>query len=232
MGVNDLTFGSTGDANLLKFETTNDRIGIGTAAPTKKLDVVGGALIASATDDTEIGGNVVNGRMKVVAGLSYMQIQNASLSNTIANSCITNDSTGFTTVNAVTTLSLRSSNVAHLDITTNLIQNKKSTEFLDYLRVTGDGAAMALGQTTDVNTALLIKSNRTDILNIGSVSTTYLKMLQSGNVGIGTSTPTDSLQVVGNLNATRYKVNGVAGANFTGAVTNITVVDGLVTAVS
>ena len=53
-----------------------------------------------------------------------------------------------------------------------------------------------------------------------------------GNFGIGTITPTDKLQVVGTVNATRYKVNGVAGANFTGAVTNITVVDGLVTAVS
>lgn len=35
LGVNDLTFGSTGDANLMKFETTNDRIGIGTATPTE-----------------------------------------------------------------------------------------------------------------------------------------------------------------------------------------------------
>ncbi len=54
----------------------------------------------------------------------------------------------------------------------------------------------------------------------------------SGNVGIGTTTPSDKLEVIGNLNATRYKVNGVAGANFSGAVTNITVVDGLVTIVS
>ena len=54
----------------------------------------------------------------------------------------------------------------------------------------------------------------------------------TGNVGIGTTTPSDKLEVSGNLNATRYKVNGVAGANFSGAVTNITVVDGLVTIVS
>ena len=52
------------------------------------------------------------------------------------------------------------------------------------------------------------------------------------NFGIGTATPTDKLQIVGTVDATRYKVNGVAGANFSGAVTNITVVDGIVTAVS
>ena len=54
----------------------------------------------------------------------------------------------------------------------------------------------------------------------------------SGNVGIGTTTPSDKLEVVGNLNATRYKVNGVAGANHSGAVATITVVDGLVTLVT
>ena len=36
MGVNDLTFGSTGEANLLRFDSTSDRIGIGTAAPIER----------------------------------------------------------------------------------------------------------------------------------------------------------------------------------------------------
>jgi len=41
-----------------------------------------------------------------------------------------------------------------------------------------------------------------------------------------------SLDASGTFDAVKYKVNGAAGANFNGAVTNITVVDGLVTAVS
>ena len=58
-------------------------------------------------------------------------------------------------------------------------------------------------------------------------------IIPNGNLGVNTDTPTDKLQVVGTVNATRYKVNGVAGANFgPGAVTSITVVDGLVTAIS
>ena len=61
MGVNDLTFGSTGDANLLKFETTNDRIGIGTAAPTEKLEVVGNAKInGNVGIDGSVGVNVAS----------------------------------------------------------------------------------------------------------------------------------------------------------------------------
>ena len=54
----------------------------------------------------------------------------------------------------------------------------------------------------------------------------------TGNVGIGTTTPSEKLDVNGTANATAYKVGGVAGANFSGAVTSITVVDGLVTIVS
>ena len=93
---------------------------------------------------------------------------------------------------------------------------------------------IASGSTGTVN-------SQTDSLAVGFNEVTprflFAKTADSyltgtGNVGIGTTTPSDKLEVSGNLNATRYKVNGVAGANFSGAVTNITVVDGIVTAVS
>jgi hypothetical protein len=195
---NDLTFAGTVDANLLRLDPTTDFIGIGTILPTEKLEVVGAAKIAGA-NDTQIGGVTASGRMKIVGGLSYMLIQNANLSG-IANHAMTQDGNGSTTLNGSSgrVLSLRLNQIPHLDITANLIQNIKSTEFLNYVRVTGDGAAMALGQTTDINTAFLVKSNRTTILDIGSVSTTFLSMNSSGNVGIGTATPTETLEVVGN----------------------------------
>ena len=58
-----------------------------------------------------------------------------------------------------------------------------------------------------------------------------------GKVGIGTAAGSEvgasnQLEVNGNTDSTTYSVNGTAGANFSGAVTNITVVDGIVTAVS
>lgn len=63
-------------------------------------------------------------------------------------------------------------------------------------------------------------------------ATNYAAIFDNGNVGIGTTTPTNKLEVSGNTDSTTYSVNGTAGANFSGAVTNITVVDGIVTAVS
>ncbi len=51
------------------------------------------------------------------------------------------------------------------------------------------------------------------------------------NAGAAQST-TPILTVGGILRATKFNVNGTAGANFSGAVTNITVVDGIVTAAS
>ena len=64
------------------------------------------------------------------------------------------------------------------------------------------------------------------------VGSKLLSVRNDGNIGIGTALPTSKLHVVGNIESTTYSVNGTAGANFSGAVTNITVVDGIVTAVS
>ena len=46
IGTNDLIFGSTGDVDLLRFDATADRIGIGIAAPSEKLHVNGNSQLA------------------------------------------------------------------------------------------------------------------------------------------------------------------------------------------
>jgi len=60
MGVNDLTFGSTIDANLLKLETTFGRVGIGTAAPTEKLEVIGNVKITTGGIDVNLSTFVID----------------------------------------------------------------------------------------------------------------------------------------------------------------------------
>jgi hypothetical protein len=51
-------------------------------------------------------------------------------------------------------------------------------------------------------------------------------------IGIGIGVPTSKLDVAGNINGTTFSVAGAAGANFSGVITNLTVVDGIVTAAS
>ena len=96
---------------------------------------------------------------------------------------------------------------------------------VDMLKVTYQSANPTLRMFNPING---------EVINLGGSAfaayPTYF--IAPGNFGIGTATPTDKLQVVGTVDATRYKVGGLAGANFSGVVTSITVVDGLVTAVS
>lgn len=79
----------------------------------------------------------------------------------------------------------------------------------------------------------------TDIASFSQSSGTKVLDIGVGTVGIGTArvngnvlTVGGDTQIDGDCDATTYSVNGTAGANFSGAVTNITVVDGIVTAVS
>lgn len=47
----------------------------------------------------------------------------------------------------------------------------------------------------------------------GSGESVVMALQPNGNVGVGTTTPAEKLDVNGNINATGYKVNGVAGYN-------------------
>jgi hypothetical protein len=69
MGVNDLTFGSTGDANLLRFDSTSDRVGIGTATPTEKLEIVGNIFVQQSNyvhTSLTIQSKIANNRGNVI----------------------------------------------------------------------------------------------------------------------------------------------------------------------
>ncbi len=77
-----------------------------------------------------------------------------------------------------------------------------------------------------------------DVLISGFTLPSHFDNGQGVIIGAKTKSGSELVRIVGdtlingNINATTYSVNGTAGANFSGAVTNITVVDGIVTAVS
>jgi hypothetical protein len=71
----------------------------------------------------------------------------------------------------------------------------------------------------------------------GGSLTERMRITKTGNVGINTTTPTETLDVNGAVNATGYKVNGVAGFNGTVAILQpvpnppktFTIVNGIIT---
>ncbi len=147
IGTNDLIFGSTGDANLLRFDATSDRLGIGTAAPLKKLDVVGGSIIST---------------------------------NTILEGLILNEYSG-TLPNALTFAQGGTANTIG------------ATKF--QLGVSnGNGQFM----TGTVQGDAAIESSQKIFISAGGTTATMVLDNSTQNVGIGTSTPTEKLEVVGN----------------------------------
>lgn len=68
---------------------------------------------------------------------------------------------------------------------------------------------------------------------IGGVTTDLITILEAtGLMGVKNAAPNYEWDVNGTVNATAYRVGGVAGANHDGAVVTLTVVNGLVTAVT
>ena len=94
MGVNDLTFGSTGEANLLRFDSTSDRIGIGTAAPTERLEIVGNVKITTGGIDVNSSTFFVNGTTSAWSLGSAATPENDIKAVTIGNAANTFNSGG------------------------------------------------------------------------------------------------------------------------------------------
>lgn len=194
-------------------------------------DNIGGTVpasfTASITDTFELKEGVKNTALKITER------------NISAVGGVTNDRTYLNSESIATTafagavISVNNSGLTNNDAVYLLLQNKTTgvgsdTEFnLRRANIGGSGSNYIDWLTQDgASQDIIFNRIKNGATTYGDVS------IANGNFGVGTTTPTNKLEVSGNTDSTTYSVNGTAGANFSGAVTNITVVDGIVTAVS
>ena len=213
-------------------------VGIGTGAPTEKLEVVGsikmndgnqalGKVITSDANGVGSWDNVVGGIFEASNNGGVVPTTYAvDIQNTLAIRGVT--SVPIATFNTSTGLLIGGASPSTYNLSINTVNVNAfvmQRNTVDMLKVTYNAANPTLR---------MYNSTSGEVVNIAATAfAAYPTYFNSpSNFGIGTATPTDKLQVVGTVDATRYKVGGLAGANFSGAVTNITVVDGIVTAVS
>lgn len=212
MGANDLLFASTG--GVINIQTALNITG------TNELNIGGGGIVMN---NAVSGLNAIwlNQSTRNLASMSLTQAGSTQISNVVTGGKF---QWRYELNNNTAELQEGSLNTHWFKIGRTLVSNQTLSFGANI------GFGIGSGQ-------LQMNARPTDKIKFGSYDgTTFVEKVTiqnaDGNVGIGTAAPTDKLQVVGDLNATRYKVNGVAGANFSGAVTNITIVDGLVTAAS
>jgi hypothetical protein len=276
-----------GDVNLLRFDATSDRLGIGIAAPTEKLEVVGNVLISGTKtlkiiDRAEVtnytaGGIQINGgagttnlvhftdtgsnKMWVgmtkggvflnVAGSDDMAIRNSvgDIHFGDGTSRMTLDTSSGNLGIGTLTPSQKLDVVGNINVNDFYIDNVKHIElggvagttqpFIRFFTtanafnaVVGTNQGVSYGLGDGLNDLAIRNDLGKIFFGANGAGNNMVFNPSSGGLGIGTATPTNKLEVIGNTDSTTYSVNGTAGANFSGVVTSITVVDGIVTAVS
>jgi hypothetical protein len=200
-------------------------VGIGTSSPGAKLDVAGSARINASggsfvVDNNSIGGTIY--QFKNTPGGSGNTSLDLNINNADSQSMTLNFSGGappfdraYIGVDGTPYMRLgRYSNGHRLEFfpsgsgfaseTTSVIVSAGSASF---------NSLRTVGGTSDSTTASLIASNS------GGSSLLYVR--NDGNVGIGTQTPTEKLDVVGNIKAS----GGVTATSFSGngsGLTNVT----------
>mgnify|MGYP003642515394 CR=1 FL=1 len=155
--------------------TGTGNFGIGTAAPTEKLDVIGGAKIGTLRHDGSLG---------------YAQLRHSGLASSIANYAFTQDGTGFTTVNGISILSLRLSNAEKLRFNTTNAVFTPSVVFngLNAIHAPGNNSTITIGATFDANTSFRVRGGTTNLMSVGNVANEFLNLNSDGTFKLSSVT--------------------------------------------
>ena len=192
-------------------------VGIGTTNPGAKLEVQ-----ASSTTSTDIAqfsnsNSVYKAKFALdSSGSGYLDLQDASNNNNVhleslGNSWLNGGNVGIGTPSPTTPLYLSSST--------------SGSEFYVNNTVNSPRITLGNGQNTwSISNENLGSFPQNSVLTFG-ISSSYASKLAingNGDVGIGTTTPSQKLDVSGNVNAYQYLVNGTPiSAGSLGAVTGV-----------
>ena len=227
MGVNDLTFGSTGDTNLLKLETTNDRIGIGVAAPTEKLEVAGNTKVNGTfkTQSTSaipvnlykegVGNNMIQLSMQNDAAAEY---QFAQVGGSVIDDTAGSEEGAFL-VQLSNNGAINSDGV-HKFLINGLHQFPESINGGIFRESNSGGFRWSLNLRNSANAIEPYAALATEVIDntngsedgvlkfyarsngVNFNSSNHQAILTGTGLGIGTAAPTEKLEVVGNTKIT------------------------------
>lgn len=224
MATNDLTFASTGEANLLHLDTTNDRVGVGTALPSNLF-----TLNAALND----GYALRNTSSQLVAQLAVgstggvMELKDATGSAAV----VLFNSGGFSYISDGKPLGVNTKTAESTFVVKELANNGRIE-----LRAT-DNKLRAYIQSSSAIGGIFVLRNVGDSADVvvfnGASGNGFYDTGGNFHFG-GISAGSEKVEITGNIDISGvYKVGGVAGVNFgPSAVTSITVVGGIITAIS
>jgi len=200
-------------------------VGIGTATPTEKLEVVGN--IANGLTDLIATGTVPTTSIPTNSGFYGNSGANVNTFQHVFG-IRDNNMNGFCIAVENTTPSLA-------DKIFQVGRTGGNTQVRVMDAVTDSGGGTIVLSTNSGETVFNDAGNNVNFRIAGDTDANLFK-IDAGlnNVGFGVSAPTEKVDVNGSVNTNApYKTNGNSGvASFTGAVTSITIENGIVTAIS